>query len=142
VPVLHIVEASARQVRANDAATQRVGVLSTEGTHQMDIYRSALQRLGLDTVSPTPQDFRTLISPAIAHVKANRIDAAQQLFDTAANRLLARGAQQIILGCTEIPLGMVDRCRAEPRRIVDSTRALVTAVLEHFAAAASSRAAC
>jgi aspartate racemase len=50
----------------------------------------------------------------------------------AADRLIARGAQQIILGCTEIPLGMVPRTRANPSTVVDSTQALVTAVIERF----------
>lgn len=142
VPVLHIVEAAARRVHANDPRTSRVGVLSTEGTHRMGIYRSALQRLGFETVSPTQDDFASLVSPAIADIKANRLPEAKAKFDRAADRLFARGAQQIVLGCTEIPLGMQERCRGEPGRIVDSTLALVAAVLEHFGARPASPSPC
>lgn len=131
-PVLHIVEASARRVQRNDPATRRVGVLSTEGTHRMGVYRTRLERLGFEVIAPTADDFRELVSPGIADVKANRIGAAQDKFDAAADRLLARGAQQIILGCTEIPLGMQCRCAENPRTVVDSTAALVDAVLAHF----------
>jgi aspartate racemase len=132
IPVLHIVESSAGKVRRNDARTRSVGVLSTEGTHRMGIYRGCLEQLGFEVFSPTPQDFQELVSPAIADIKANRIADAERKFDIAADRLLARGAEQIILGCTEIPLGMTARCASQPRAVVDSTQALVEAVLAHF----------
>ncbi|MEO8653676.1 MAG: amino acid racemase [Ramlibacter sp.] len=133
-PVLHIVEASAQKVQRNNAATRRVGVLSTEGTHRMGIYRASLERMGFEVLAPTPEDFHDLVSPGIADIKGNRIAAAQAKFDVAADRLLARGAEQIILGWTEIPLGMQRRCAAEPNSVVDSTLALVEAVLAHFGA--------
>ncbi len=133
-PVLHIVEASARKVRRNNPGTRRVGVLSTEGTHRMGIYRTSLERMGFEVIAPTADDFRELVSPGIADIKGNRIAAAQDKFDLAADRLLARGAEQIILGCTEIPLGMQRRCAAQPHSVVDSTLALVEAVLAHFGA--------
>lgn len=131
-PVLHIVEASARQVRRNDPQARRIGVMSTEGTHRMGIYRSALERLGFEALSPTQQEFDEFLTPGIADIKANRLPQARAKLDAAADRLFERGAQQVILGCTEIPLGMQARCAAEPRRFVDSTQALVGAVLDHF----------
>jgi aspartate racemase len=134
LPVLHIVEASARRVQRNDPKTRQVGVLSTEGTFRMGIYARTLEKMGFEVVSPTPDEFQTLVSPGIADIKANRLREAEGKFDTAADRLLQRGAQQIILGCTEIPLGMVPRTQANPSTIVDSTAALVEAVIEHLAA--------
>ncbi len=136
-PVLHIVEASARQVQRNNPATRRVGVLSTEGTYRMGIYKDTLEKLGFEVLSPTQEEFSTLVSPGIADIKGNRLTQAEAKFDVAADRLLARGAQQIILGCTEIPLGMRPRTLANPTTVVDSTQALVTAVIEHFEAAAA-----
>jgi len=133
-PVLHIVEASARRVQRNDPRTRRVGVLSTEGTHRMAIYKATLERLGFEVIAPTQEEFDTLVSPGIADVKANRLREAEARFDQAADRLLDRGAQQIILGCTEIPLGMQPRALANPRTVVDSTLALVEAVVAHFEA--------
>jgi aspartate racemase len=135
-PVLHIVEASARQVRKNNARTKRVGVLSTEGTHRMGIYKAALEKLGYEVLAPSPDEFSMLVSPGIADIKGNRIGEAEAKFDTAADRLLDRGAEQIIMGCTEIPLGMVPRAKANPSTIVDSTSALVSAVIERFEAGA------
>jgi aspartate racemase len=131
-PVLHIVEASARQVQRNNRKTQRVGVLSTEGTHRMGIYKATLEKMGFEVIAPTQEEFELLVSPGIADIKANRLQDAEAKFDSAADKLIARGAQQIILGCTEIPLGMQKRAAANPSTIVDSTQALVNAVLDHF----------
>ena len=131
-PVLHIVEASARRVQRNDPTTRRVGVLSTEGTHRMGIYKSTLEAMGFEVLSPTQEEFEQYVSPGIADIKGNRLKDAEAKFDIAADRLVERGAQQIILGCTEIPLGMQPRALANPTTVVDSTLSLVEAVIEHF----------
>jgi aspartate racemase len=47
-----------------------------------------------------------LVTPAIAEVKANRLAAAHAPLAEAAARLMARGARAVVLGCTEIPLGI------------------------------------
>jgi aspartate/glutamate racemase len=43
----------------------------------------------------------------------------------------------IVLGCTEIPFGMERQVRSNPTRFVDSNDALVEAVIESFAPAAT-----
>jgi aspartate racemase len=134
VPVFHIVKASAEQVRKKKPAAKSVGVLSTFGTHQMGIYRDTLAALGYAVVTPSEDEFHTLVSPAIAMIKANRLDAAEDVFREAASRLCARGAEIIILGCTEIPIGMRRQYRENPALFVDSNDALALAVIDFFAA--------
>jgi aspartate racemase len=134
-PVLHIVKASAQQVRRKNPHAKTVGVLSTLGTHRMGLYAKTLMELGYNLVSPTDNEFETLISPAIAMNKANNWVDAESLYDTAAQHLWDRGAEIIVLGCTEIPFGMERRYRTHPSKFVDSNDALVDAVLEVFAGA-------
>lgn len=136
VPLIHIVEASAQQVRIKTPRATTVGVLSTLGTHRMGLYRKTLARSGYTVVSPTEHEFETLVSPAIAMNKANQWSEAEHLYDAAAQHLWDRGAEIIVLGCTEIPFGMERQCRAQPSKFVDSNDALVDAVLSHFAGAA------
>jgi aspartate racemase len=132
-PLIHIVRASADQVRQKNAAAKSVGVLSTLGTHRMGIYRNTLADMGYTVVTPTETDFDTLISPAIAMNKANKWAEAEANYDEATQRLVDRGAEIIILGCTEIPFGMERQCRANPSKFVDSNDALVEAVTAFFA---------
>jgi len=132
VPVLHIVRASAAQVRSKNPAARTVGVLSTLGTHRMGIYDTTLAALGYGVITPTADEFETLISPAIAMNKANNWGEAEPLYDQATQRLRARGAEIVILGCTEIPFGMDRQYRAQPTHFVDSNDALAEAAITFF----------
>lgn len=132
VPFLHIVDASAAQVRKRNPAVNTVGVLSTEGTARMGIYTQRLTALGLQPLVPSAEDFHDLVSPGIACVKAGDLQAGGALLRTAANRLFDRGAESVILGCTEIPLGMTHELESDPLRFIDSTQSLVDATLSHL----------
>lgn len=134
VPVLHIVRASAAQVRKKNPQAKVVGVLSTLGTHQMGIYRKTLADQGYAVVTPTDDEFQSLVSPGIAMIKANQLDAAEVVFREATERLVARGAQVVVLGCTEIPIGMRKQYLLNPALFVDSNDALALSVIEFLSA--------
>lgn len=133
VPLLHIVRASAGQVMKKNPNAKVVGVLSTFGTHRMGMYRETLKEMGYDVVTPTDHEFETLVSPAIAMNKANQWAEAEAAYEQATQSLVDRGAEIIVLGCTEIPFGMERQVRADPSRFVDSNDALVDAVIDFFA---------
>jgi len=132
VPVLHIAQASVDEVRRKMPEARVVGVMSTLGTYETGLYRNALHTHGYEVLAPTRGEFDTLVSPGIADVKANLIDAASRSFSVAAQSLLDRGADIIILGCTEIPLGMQRQVRANPSLYVDSNDALAVAAVRFF----------
>ncbi len=132
-PLIHIVRASAQQIRRKNPAARTVGVLSTFGTHRMRIYRQTLDEMGYAVVTPTDDEFETLVSPGIAMMKANDWAGAEAAYEKASRLLTARGAEITVLGCTEIPFGMERQYRANPTKFVDSNDALVDAVLEVFA---------
>lgn len=133
VPLFHIVQASSEQVQKKNPGAKKVGVLSTQGTHRMGIYKRTLEGLGYDVETPTQQEFDELVSPAIAMIKANEWMRAEKAYDDAAAHLFERGAEIIILGCTEIPFGMQRAYRTDPTRYVDSNEALADAVIDYFA---------
>jgi aspartate racemase len=132
MPFLHIVDSSAQQVLARNPQARTIGVLSTEGTARMGIYTQRLTALHLQPMTPMNEDFTDLISPGIAFVKAGDLEAGGALLRKAAYRLFDRGADAVILGCTEIPLGMEHELETDPLRFIDSTQALVEATLKHL----------
>ena len=132
VPFINMIDATIRAVENNNGHTKRVGVLSTAGTYAAGLYRDKLQNQGFIAVEPSVNDFNTLINPAIELVKAGQIAQSMSLFEKAADALLRQGAEQIILGCTEIPLGMKKRLTQHPDRYVDSTNALAFDCLRFF----------
>jgi aspartate racemase len=105
-PILHIVDAAAAELRRLGIAPGRIGVMGTEGTLAMRLYQDRLGAQGWDCLVPPPEQMQRLVSPAIALVKANRVADAYAPLAEAAQNLAARGARAVVLGCTEIPLGL------------------------------------
>jgi aspartate racemase len=132
VPIIDIINASVAQINSQTPNAKKVGVLSTLGTQRMGLYRETLQEAGYEAVEPSELEFETLVSPAIAMTKAHRLQEAEILFHQASVNLVERGADIIILGCTEIPIGMAQQLLANPSQFIDSTAALVEATLDHF----------
>jgi aspartate racemase len=116
-PILHIVDAAAAELRQLRIAGGAIGVMGTQGTLDMRLYQDRLGRLGWDCLTPTPAEMQRLVTPAIALVKANRVADAYAPLAEAAQLLTARGASAVVLGCTEIPLGL----QAGPAETLDVT---------------------
>ncbi len=106
LPILHIVDAAADDLARQGIAGGTIGVMGTAGTLAMRLYQDRLARRGHACLVPTEAEMEELVSPAIAEVKANRLAAAHAPLVEAARRLMSRGAQAVVLGCTEIPLGI------------------------------------
>ena len=106
IPILHIIDAAADDLRRQGIASGRVGALATEATLAMRLYQDWLERLGWPVIEPTADEMRDLVSPSIALVKENRLADAYVLAEAAVQRLLDRGAEAVVLGCTELPLAI------------------------------------
>jgi aspartate racemase len=103
--LLHIVDAAADGLRARGVREgDPVGLLGTAATLASGLYQARLPAHSI--LVPEPGEMAELVTPAIAAVKANRVAAAHPPLAEAAARLHARGARAVVLGCTEIPLGL------------------------------------
>ncbi len=106
MPILHIVGAAAAELRRCGIGPATIGVMGTQGTLDMRLYQDRLPRQGWDCIIPTDDEMAQFVTPAIAQVKANRVAEAYAPLAEVVNRLAARGAAAVVLGCTEIPLGI------------------------------------
>lgn len=106
VPILHIVDAAATDLRRIGIGPGLIGVMGTPATLSMRLYQDRLGRLGWDCIVPTEAEMQAKVSPAIALVKANRVAEAYSPLAEVAQALAKRGARAVVLGCTEIPLGI------------------------------------
>ena len=80
--------------------------MGTAATLAMRLYQDRLDAAGWPCIKPTAKEMTRLVLPAIAAVKANRVGDAYAPLAEAVRSLHAHGAQAVILGCTEIPLGI------------------------------------
>ena len=124
VPILHIADAAVTAAGRIVGAQARLGLLATAGTLAAGFYPRRLAARGYTCVMPTGDEMDRLVSPAIAGVKAGGIEKAGGLLEDAIRALLARGADAVILGCTEVPVAL-DRIGSPLRAgCVDATAAL------------------
>lgn len=103
IPLIHIADATATAVI--DAGVEQVAVMGTRYTMEQDFYTTRLASHGLDVVIPDEPD-RTMIHSVIFEelVRGEIVARSKLSYLDAIDRLVARGAQGVIAGCTEIEL--------------------------------------
>ena len=104
IPLLHIADAAAIEIRRLGLKT--VGLLGTRYTMEMDFYRVRLEKKhGLKILIPEEAQ-RTAVHEII-YKELGRgliLDASRRTYQDIIASLQTRGAEGVILGCTEIPL--------------------------------------
>ncbi|MBR0682262.1 aspartate/glutamate racemase family protein [Roseomonas eburnea] len=128
LPILHIVEAAADELLRLGVAAGPIGLLATKGTLAMRLYQERLEDRGYDCLVPPEEEMDRAVMPAIDLVKANKVAAAYAPLAEAARRLIMRGAKAVVLGCTEIPLG-IGAGPALPFPVADTIDALARACI-------------
>ena len=104
IPLLHIVDVTAEAVTARSFT--KVALLGTRFTMEKDFYKGRLRlKHGLDVIVPEEKDREVIHAILYNELCLGEIkEPSRQAFQQIIARLEARGAQGIILGCTEIPL--------------------------------------
>lgn len=128
VPLLHIADPTAERIAA--AGLRRVGLLGTAFTMEQDFYRGRLAgRHGLEVLVPEAGD-RALVHRVIyEELVQGRVDpASREAYRGVIARLVARGAEAVILGCTEIMLLVRPEDSAVP--VFDTTAIHAEAAVE------------
>jgi aspartate racemase len=120
IPLLHIADATGEAVR--DRGIGRVGLLGTRFTMEQDFYRGRLrERFGLDTLIPDATDRRRIHEVIFRELCLGRFDSDSRTdFCRIIEGLARRGAEAVILGCTEISL--LVRPEDTPVPLLDTTR--------------------
>jgi aspartate racemase len=104
IPLLHIADATAEEIKA--AGHSVVGLLGTRFTMEQDFYKGRMEkRHGLSVLVP-PEADRAVVHAAIYEelCLGRIVERSREEYRRVMEDLVARGAQAIILGCTEISL--------------------------------------
>ncbi|MFE3328195.1 aspartate/glutamate racemase family protein [Streptomyces sp. NPDC059176] len=103
VPLLHLGDATAEAVRA--AGIGRVGLLGTAFTMEQDFYRDRLAGHGLDVLVPDAAG-RAEVHRVIYEELCLGVvrEESRQGYQRVIRELVGRGAEGVVLGCTEIEL--------------------------------------
>jgi aspartate racemase len=138
LPILHIADAACSDLARRGIQAMRVGLIATKGTVAAGFFQKKLAQNGIECVLSTEDDQDQFVLPAIEHVKRNELAPAHALALKAVHQLYARGAEAVILGCTEIPLAVDFADSDIAPACVDATRALARASVAWWRAQAPS----
>jgi aspartate racemase len=122
IPVLNIIEETAKETQKKIFPIQKVGLLASIGIYKTEIYHQHFKKFNIEVISPKEKDKEEVMKVIYAvkagdlsnGVKGNILKIAQKLID--------KGAEAIIAGCTEIPLILKEGDISVP--IIDPTQVL------------------
>ena len=99
IPILHMIRETARLLTSQ--GLKRPGILATDGTIQTGLYQKEFAAAGIETVIPSPEAQRLVMSLIYDDVKAGR-DGDPQKFAAIHRDLIAQGCDCGVLACTEL----------------------------------------
>lgn len=105
-PILHIVDATLAALAQQAEQPQRVGIIATQGTLEARWYQHKLAAQGMAVIEPTAEELARWFVPGCYAVKRGALEEGGELLVRQANALFARGAQKLILACTEVPVAL------------------------------------
>ena len=103
IPVIHIAETTAKEIQKK--GIQKVALLGTKYTMEKDFFKDILSAHSIETILPDAEE-RDEIHRIIYEELAQGIfkKSSKESYLKIIDRLILKGAEGIVLGCTEIPL--------------------------------------
>ncbi|MCK5637288.1 MAG: amino acid racemase, partial [Flavobacteriaceae bacterium] len=103
IPFLHIAKATGEKIEEKNL--KKIALLGTKFTMEKDFYKDILADYGIEIIIPDKKDrdiVHDIIYKELVHGKIN--NSSKEAYQKIIKDLENRGAEGVILGCTEIPL--------------------------------------
>ena len=131
IPVLHMIREAAQAVVERYPGRTRVGLLATTGTIASGLYEREFRDRGIRVVCPDESIQSRCVMRAVYRIKAGGDKkASEDLLFAAGQDVENKGAEVIVLGCTEIPLAFNPQRASVP--VVNATRVLAEAAIREY----------
>jgi len=119
LPIIHIATETAKEIQKQNL--EKVGLLGTKFTMELDFFKDKLIAQGIEAIIPESENDKDFIHTTIFEELGKGLvtPETKKRYLEIANELIKRGAEGIILGCTEIPLVILPEDVAVP--VFDTT---------------------
>ncbi len=111
VKLVHLIEKVSEYICEKYPSVKKVGILSTTGTYVTKIYKDCLSKYDLVGIQVSEEIQKNYIHPAIYGIKTCSNPVAAKDINRLAEGikfLLSENVEVIILGCSELPLAILD----------------------------------
>lgn len=109
IPILHMIELTAKKVGHDLPNVKRAGLIATDGTMKSGLYHRSFLEQGIEIMNPAVDLQRASMKAIYEHIKTGDLEGGREIVLKVASGLLDSGAQAVICGCTEISLVLKDR---------------------------------
>lgn len=104
IPILNMIELTYNALLQK--GIKKAGLLATEGTIKSGIYQNTFKDSGIELIVPDGEELTAIMDLIYAGVKAGKRDYDVTSVKKVMDCMLERGAETLILGCTELPVAM------------------------------------
>jgi aspartate racemase len=122
IEVLDMIEETALFISENFPRAKKSAVLATTATCRMNLYRRALSLKNISAEAPEEHEQKKVMTAIMLIKEQGGLKRAGIILSAAAGGLIAKGAELIIAGCTEIPLALSPEDISVP--LIDPTEVL------------------
>ena len=127
IPVIHIARVTATAITMQQLTT--VALLGTKYTMQLDFYKNKLAEKNIHVIIPGEEDVEFINYTIYNEMgKGIFLPETKQRYIAIIHKLIAQGAQGVVLGCTEIPILVKQQDCPVP--VFDTTAIHVKAAIE------------
>lgn len=128
IPMIHIADAAAKEIKNKNI--EKVALLGTKFTMEGDFYKKRLKEKNINVIIPREEE-REVVHNTIYNelIDGVILDESREKFQKIIQNLYARGAEGVVLGCTEIPLLIKDEDSSIP--VFDTTKIHSEAAVEY-----------
>lgn len=132
IPFLSIIEETCREIRRRGFHT--VGLMATVGTTNFKIYQNVMEEQGITCLVPSEEKLQAVHRFIYEGVKAGDFAYDTAGIQAAVTELCGKGAQALILGCTELPVAFDKYPLTSPVPLIDPTAELAKSALRFVGA--------
>ncbi|MFP3951518.1 MAG: aspartate/glutamate racemase family protein [Candidatus Bathyarchaeia archaeon] len=103
IPLISIIDATAETIK--EEGIKKVGMLGTRFTMERPFYKEGLQLKGVKTIIPEEEERRYVDQVVFEELSKGELnEESRKRYLEIIDSLIEKGAEGIVLGCTEIPL--------------------------------------
>ena len=124
VPMISILDCVSSAIHTRKI--KRIGLMATDATVATGIYKQRIKMEGGECLTPDLGSQKEIMH-SIYDIKAGRLEKGRCRMEKVFNQLISEGAQAVILGCTEIPVGLAEITQQQPLQCIDATSLLAEA---------------
>lgn len=128
IPILNMIEETVKETQKKNSSIKKVGLLASIGIYRTKTYHQHFKKFNIEVISPEEKDKEEVMKVIYAVKAGDLSNGIKWNILKIAQKLIAKGAEALITGCTEVPLILKEGDVSVP--IIDPTQILAKVAVQ------------